>query len=250
MPKNKAFSLIEVLLVIGIAAGVFAFSAPFSLNFYRTQLLSEVQSDIVSALERARHYAMLQKNDSAYGVHIVNGSYTLFQGSDYENRVQIQDEVFPIAGAITFSSSTDIIFSKHAGLSNASGTIEINYENLSKGIQITNSGVVSKIDEVITSLITVPDPPTNVQVDTYGQSEVEVYFTVPTNNGGASITGYTITSSPAGGIDGQAGTTQTRHTVTGLTFNETYTFTVTATNAVGTSIPSNPSDPVIIYESF
>src|SRR5471030_2146595 len=67
-------------------------------------------------------------------------------------------------------------------------------------------------------------------------------------NGGSAITGYTVASNPAGGVDSNAGTTGTSHVVTGLTNGTAYNFTVRATNALGTgaaSLPSNSVTPVI-----
>ena len=69
MKLKFGFTMIEVLLVVAIGAGIFALSAPYSLNFYHTQLINDTQSNIIDALQRARHYAILQKNDSDFGVH-------------------------------------------------------------------------------------------------------------------------------------------------------------------------------------
>ena len=76
-------------------------------------------------------------------------------------------------------------------------------------------------------------------------ASVNVSFTPPLSNGGSVITGYTVTSFPAGGVDGDAGTTSTTHNITGLTDNTSYTFTVVATNAIGSSSPSVASSGVI-----
>jgi hypothetical protein len=65
-----------------------------------------------------------------------------------------------------------------------------------------------------------------------------VAFIPPVQNGGSSITSYTVTSS-----GGQTATgASSPIVVTGLTTGTSYTFTVTATNALGTSISSGTSN--------
>ena len=60
-------------------------------------------------------------------------------------------------------------------------------------------------------------------------------------NGGSPITSYTVTSSPGGKTATGA---SSPITVTGLTNGTAYTFTVTATNALGTGPASSPSNSV------
>jgi prepilin-type N-terminal cleavage/methylation domain-containing protein len=151
MKFKRGFSLLELLFVVTIVALVFAFSTPFTMNFYRTQLINDVQSNLIDALQRARHNAVLQKNDSNFGVHIVSGSYTLFQTPDrtYINRVSNQDEVFPVVNDIAFSGPVDIIFSKLTGLPNTTEAIVIAYDKFIRGIVVGSSGVISKDDSVV-----------------------------------------------------------------------------------------------------
>ncbi|MBO9599126.1 MAG: S-layer homology domain-containing protein, partial [Cohnella sp.] len=87
---------------------------------------------------------------------------------------------------------------------------------------------------------TVPGAPTNVTAAS-GSGSVTVSFTPPASDGGSPITGYTVTSSP-GGITATG--TSSPITVTGLSTDTAYTFTVTATNAAGTSEASNASNSV------
>lgn len=111
-------------------------------------------------------------------------------------------------------------------------TIPSSYRNLWQ-IQI---GFFSKLKAVALSLIfavglaacgggsgsgssstsTVPNAPTIGNV-VGGNAQVTVSFTAPANNGGSAITGYTVTSTPAGGVDSNAGSTALIHTITGLT---------------------------------
>lgn len=78
-----------------------------------------------------------------------------------------------------------------------------------------------------------------------------VRFTPPLHDSGAAVTGYTVISNPAGGIDSHAGTTDSyygpnehSHLITGLVNGTQYSFTVVATNALGTGLPSSPSNSV------
>jgi len=85
-----------------------------------------------------------------------------------------------------------------------------------------------------------PDAPT-IGTATGGNASASVTFSAPANNGGSAITGFTVTSSPSG-ITGTGASSPI--TVSGLSNGTAYTFTVTATNAIGTSPASSASNSV------
>lgn len=98
------------------------------------------------------------------------------------------------------------------------------------------------------SLPVTPGPAFNaptILTVTPGNATTTVTIKAPTSTGCGPVTGYTVTSSPAGGVDSNAGTIGTSHVMTGLTNGTAYTFTVVATNAVGAKSPASAaSTPV------
>ena len=93
---------------------------------------------------------------------------------------------------------------------------------------------------------TVPGAPTGV-AGVAGDRSVALSWTAPASDGGPPITSFRIT--PFIGANAQTpintGTNGTSFNVTGLTNGTTYTFTVAATNSVGTGAASAPSAALI-----
>ena len=86
-----------------------------------------------------------------------------------------------------------------------------------------------------------PGAPAGVTA-TAGNALAVVAFAPPSSTGGSAVKSYTVTSSPDGKT---AKGTKSPLTVKGLTNGTTYTFTVTATNLVGTGPASDASVGVV-----
>ncbi|GAA4760510.1 Ig-like domain-containing protein [Citricoccus nitrophenolicus] len=109
-------------------------------------------------------------------------------------------------------------------------------------VQYTVQDMTEDPDRQVQGTITLnvkgaPEAPGVPRVDSVGDSEVVLTWDAPANNG-AAITGYTVT---ADGVNQDCAATTC--TISGLTNNQEYTFTVTATNEVGESDPSVASAP-------
>ncbi len=94
----------------------------------------------------------------------------------------------------------------------------------------------------VTKITSAPDAPTSV-AGASGNGQVVVSWNAPVYNRGSTITAYTVTASPGGRTCGWLSGALSC-TVTGLTNGTSYTFTATATNAVGTSAASGASAAV------
>ena len=75
-----------------------------------------------------------------------------------------------------------------------------------------------------------------------GNAQAAISWSAASANG-SPVTGYSVTASPGGASANTNGAT-TSTVMSGLTNGTSYTFTVTATNAAGTSPPSAPSNAV------
>ena len=97
-----------------------------------------------------------------------------------------------------------------------------------------------------------PDAPTGLTT-TPASNSVTLNWTTPANNGGSAITDYLVEYSSNGGSTWNTfvhpTSTATTQTVTGLSVGTTYTFRVSAVNAVGTSTPSSTATGAPLYIS-
>lgn len=108
-------------------------------------------------------------------------------------------------------------------------------DNIPAGVYVTGSETIGL--DLGVGGATVPEAPT-IGSASAGNARCVVTFTA-NGNGGSPITSYTATSSP-GSLTGAGSSSPI--TVTGLTNGQAYTFTVTATNAEGTSSASSASN--------
>ena len=90
------------------------------------------------------------------------------------------------------------------------------------------------------SPLSAPGAPTINSVTTASGS-ANLNFTAPASDGGSPVTSYTVTSVP-GGFTATGNSSPV--TVNGLTNGQSYTFTISATNSIGTSQPSASSAAV------
>ena len=141
--------------------------------------------------------------------------------------------------AVSFASSTTGVCTITSGgtLTFVTvGTCTINADQAGNA----SFAAASTVTRSFTVAAVVPGAPTTGAA-TAGNGQASVAFTAPSSNGGATITGYTVTSNP-GGFTGTGAASPI--TVTGLTNGTAYTFTVTATNSAGTSAASAASNSV------
>ena len=141
------------------------------------------------------------------------------------------------------SITTYTVTSTPTGASCTTAALTCHFTGLTNGTSYTLSVVARNAigtGPATTSSVTpatTPGAPLNVTA-TDGNATATVLWSPPITSGGSVITGYTVSSVPAGFT---CTVTTTSCTFSGLTNGTRYTFSVVATNAVGDGLPGTGS---------
>ena len=87
MQRSRGFTLMELIIIMGLLASLFVFS---SINLLRPQRSSSLEVTLTQVVADLRHQqlkAMTGENGGGdFGVYFETGSYYLFSGSSYTPR--------------------------------------------------------------------------------------------------------------------------------------------------------------------
>lgn len=147
---------------------------------------------------------------------------------------------YRVSGDVAWTNFLDGV-SASTGATVTGLTNGVTYQFRVRAVNGVGTALDSNIPSVTVLAPTVPGAPTGASATgvTGDLGQIIVSFTAPVSNGGSAITSYTVTSSPGGFTQNIASSPVT---FSGLTDNQSYTFTVTATNGIGTSSPSAASN--------
>ena len=147
---KKGFTLMEMLVVIGLVAVVATMSLFIDINSFRGDAFRSEVNNLGIALQTARADALNNIDEKSHGVAIdpsgYNG-YVIFEGNDYSTRDITKDENMESSYKVTFgiSSPTEIVFEQLSGDANYDGDITIidSNRNMQAGISINHEGKIS-----------------------------------------------------------------------------------------------------------
>lgn len=137
---KRGFTLLEVILSLGILTIIAGLGFVVSLDFYRTYFFNADRDTFVGVLQSARAKAMSNINESNFGVYVESSSYTLFQGVSYVLRDVSQDSIISTSPRITKTGLSEVVFSQLSGDANITGDIWLHAGTSTATISIQTNG--------------------------------------------------------------------------------------------------------------
>ena len=153
--SNSGFTMLELLLVLGIFAVLAAVAAFQLANFQRGAKLESASKDIVGTLRLAHDRAVLGEDGNtdgsgdAWGIRFANAAsdtYQTFFGSTYSSG-NVKETVFLPSG-VSFTAPTegfnaDVVFAKLIGTTTLQFIVSVADDTTTKTITTDTTGRVS-----------------------------------------------------------------------------------------------------------
>jgi len=204
--RRKAFTLLELLIVIGISTVLSGVGITYYAAQRRVKVLEAATQEIVGYLRYAQHKSIAQEEGKQWGVHFENPSsgsdfYALYSDSTYSSPVETRY----LPAGVEFQSpspgnSTDISFDKLTGT--FSGTykqiILKNTQGKTSNILVCSQGIIEKNSDVsICGLVNTTPPvigaviPENTSYGSFVDSPFDLTASISEPEGGVISCEYT-----------------------------------------------------------
>ncbi|MEI7718881.1 MAG: type II secretion system protein [archaeon] len=141
--KKEGFSLVEIVVVLGIFALLFSISTSVYNNFKSHSNLEITVNGVVEAIRMAQSNAQSGKGDSKWGMKIVTNKVVVFKGDNYTSRDVSFDESFGFSGEVVTGGVSEIVFEKLTGTTLTTGTIILTSNTENKNINVNEKGTVT-----------------------------------------------------------------------------------------------------------
>ena len=145
----KGFTLIEILVAVGILALLAALAVSGLSSFQESGDLLRTADSVAGMLRDARGRTLASKNDLQYGVHFDANQAVLFEGVTYSAGAASNEEIiFPFRveiSSIALGGGSDVVFRRLSGEAITTGTIAVGVKKnpaKTKEVRVYESGVV------------------------------------------------------------------------------------------------------------
>ncbi len=148
--KEYGFSLIELLIIIGIVILLIVMIVPSLASFRKNQALQNTTNAIVSLLQEARGQTLASYNTTFYSVRFETDRAILFSGGSYNssdttNKVVVFDIPVVLQTTVLNGGGVSVSFDRLKGTTSQHGTITIGISGgESRTVSISSSGVITR----------------------------------------------------------------------------------------------------------
>ncbi len=148
--KQQGFTLIEVLLVVGITGIITVFSGLNLIGFQRRTTLRTSADELISNLRKVQSLSVAAKDNLSYGVHIEQDYYEIFSGSSYVpgDSENIKVALSPNVEILNVGLSPDnsVVFEKLSGYPDYTGSLDISLGTEVITVTINSEGVINVLE--------------------------------------------------------------------------------------------------------
>lgn len=124
--SRRGTTLVEIIVVVAIAAVLLGFGIPLTWDFYVQSALRAERFNAVMYLRAARTRAMSNKGETAHGVAVTADNFVIFEGPNYAMRNVARDQLFPRSPGIAATGTIEMAFSQLSGRSASSTLLLVN----------------------------------------------------------------------------------------------------------------------------
>lgn len=103
--KTTGFTLIEVMIVMGILAVIISSGLAFSFDSYRGYLFRSEYTSAINMLAKARNRALNNFNESAHAFSIEPNEYRIYAVDEYDDDDASTYEAFPRNPSLAITSA-------------------------------------------------------------------------------------------------------------------------------------------------
>lgn len=140
MASLRAFTLIELILVVSIITIVAASSSPLLIRFFNHSQFESASHQLISTINKAQEYALANKDNAVWGICLYNSQVRLFSASCESPGIK---EDFSLPASVSVSGLTTTTFSPLRAEPSGQLTITLQGPTNSQNININALGAIT-----------------------------------------------------------------------------------------------------------
>lgn len=158
---QKSFTLIEVLIIIGIIIILISLALVGLESFQKKSKLDISAEEIINILRLAQSKTLASEEGSQYGIYFNNvvspNQYIVFKGTSYLNREPAFDKIYELSESVEISQinlagGKEVVFTRLEGGALPAGNLTLRLINNpleTKNIYIESSGLINLISSSV-----------------------------------------------------------------------------------------------------